>query len=254
MQELVQICSGKAHVLEIPSPRTMALPGICWGRLDQAFTPAFWKAQTWLEQLLRPQLNFRIGKSLEEEVVACLLGGHGIPAEVGLAAFRHLRDEGFIRLPPPSQPQIEQQLRRPIAVGDRSVRYRFAAQKSCYIAAALQALHESRPDTKTGSALRAWFLKLKGIGPKTASWIARNWLGCDDVAIIDIHVSRALALAGVIKLDSIRRSSYFDIEERFLNFSSVIGERPSVLDAVIWRQMRLAGAVVQRSLGFDRAA
>ncbi|MDZ3993341.1 hypothetical protein PspTeo4_24872 [Pseudomonas sp. Teo4] len=43
----------------------------------------------------------------------------------------------------------------------------------------------------SGRALRDWLLELPGIGYKTASWVARNWLDADDVAILDIHILRA---------------------------------------------------------------
>jgi N-glycosylase/DNA lyase len=248
MQRVTHVCTDATRVLEVPSPSANVMPGVRWGRVDQAFSPAFWKAQTWLEGLSGLRPNFRIGQTLEEETVACLLGGYGIPAEVGLSAFKRLRDEGLIRLPPPKQAVIQRQLLRPLVMRGRRVHYRFAAQKSRYIAGALEALRQSRPDATSGLRFRSWFLRVTGIGPKTASWITRNWLACDEVAIIDIHVLRAMALAGVVALDSSAQGSYFGLERCFLNFSSAIEERPSFLDAVIWRQMRLAGSLVRWGL------
>src|SRR3546814_10638571 len=45
---------------------------------------AFWGTQSWSEG---PSMQaFKLCPTLTEEVVTCLLGGHGAPAEVGLAA------------------------------------------------------------------------------------------------------------------------------------------------------------------------
>jgi endonuclease III len=43
-------------------------------------------------------------------------------------------------------------------------------------------------------------MSLPGIGPKTASWIARNWLDADDVAILDIHIMRVGQVIGLFPL------------------------------------------------------
>jgi endonuclease III len=45
--------------------------------------------------------------------------------------------------------------------------------------------------------MRQLLLSIEGIGPKTASWIVRNVMGSDDVAIIDIHILRACTGMGV---------------------------------------------------------
>jgi hypothetical protein len=79
-----------AVTLQLPDPNEEILPGVHWGRFDQLFTPAFWLCRAWYEQVY-PHDSFRIGDNLTEEIVACLLGGHGLPAEVGLAAFRRLK-------------------------------------------------------------------------------------------------------------------------------------------------------------------
>src|SRR5207244_4134576 len=131
---------------------------------------------------------YRFGRTLREEVAACLLGGHGIPAEVGVAAFYHLRDCGLLDEPIPTAPYISRVLRRPLIVNGRSVQYRFSDQKADYLHDALSLMEHERAPTSSPTELRAFLMRIRGVGPKTASWITRNWLTSDDVAIIDVHI------------------------------------------------------------------
>ena len=93
--------------------------------------------------------------------------------------------------------------------------------------------------------VRDWLLALPGIGYKTASWIARNWLDADDVAILDIHVLRAGALAGFFERELTVERDYLQLEDQFLKFSRAIGVRASELDAVIWLEMMSSSATVR---------
>ena len=126
--------------------------------------------------------HYRLGRSLREEVLACILGGYGIPAEVGLAAYGRLRAVPAEELY--SQATVEALLSKPLTVAGRSVRYRFAGQKARHVSAsmaALNAINEEAPDRDLRNALVA----LPGIGPKTASWVVRNWRSSDHVSILD---------------------------------------------------------------------
>ena len=96
----------------------------------------------------------------------------------------------------------------------------------------------------SGRALRDWLLELPGIGYKTASWIARNWLDADDVAILDIHILRAGALAGFFSSGLTVERHYLQLEAEFLALSKAIDVRPSRLDALMWYQMMSAPSVV----------
>ncbi|MDO8289232.1 MAG: hypothetical protein Q7T44_08450 [Parvibaculum sp.] len=182
---------------------------------------------------------------MAEEVAACLLGGHGIPATVGLAAFEKLRNLGAFHNPIiPSEKQIEAWLREPLQIGERKVRYRFAGQKARYLAAALPAVH-SAPEFSTGRKLRDWLLKLPGIGPKTASWAARNWMDADDVAILDIHIMRIGQAIGLFPRNLTIERHYFDLENQFLQLSQALDVRASELDAVIWYEMATSPAIAR---------
>lgn len=233
--------------LILPDPSDAVMPGLTWGRADELFTSAYWAAIASTEAPLETGAR-RLGEDLVEEVAACLLGGHGIPAELGLAAFYRLRDSGLLADPLPTETAISGVLREPLKVGSRSVRYRFVSQKSRYLASAIQRINGAVPPVDRGRSLRDWLLEIPGIGWKTASWIARNWLDADDVAILDIHVCRAGQLAGIFPPKARLPRDYPALESRFIDWSLALGLRPSVFDAVIWREMRSSPNLVSESL------
>jgi N-glycosylase/DNA lyase len=226
----------KIHI-ELPSASTALLPGVKWGAIDAFPSPAYWAYQVLSKRILGNTINYKLGNTLREEIGACLLGGHGIPAAIGLAAFDRLRELGAFGETPPNEATLFQWLSQPINMGDRQVRYRFARQKAKYLGAALQRISQEQAPSTTGRALRDWLLDIPGIGYKTASWIARNWLRADDVAILDIHILRAGLLAGFFPSTLKVERHYKELEELFLNFSEKLGVKASELDAVIWWEM-----------------
>lgn len=205
-----------------------------WGQPWQFDTPAYWVAQA---EMFRPVDNYRIGSNLVEEVAACILGGHGLPAIVGVRAFEKVRDAGLLTEGRTvTAEEFEQVLRVPLVMGDRLVRYRFPQQRAARVAAALEGLRASHPPVQ-GLPLRDWLLRLPGVGPKTASWIARNHTGTDDVAIIDIHVLRAGQRAGLFDHAWTAARNYWRCEALFLSWARFGGVRASVIDACIWSQL-----------------
>src|SRR5690606_32160438 len=82
--------------LELPPPKHLVMPNVAWGRHDCLFTPAYWAAQAWHHQTALGRAAGRIGNTLAEEIALCVLGGHGMPAEIGLAAFRRLQRAGML--------------------------------------------------------------------------------------------------------------------------------------------------------------
>ena len=224
------------------------IPDLRWGRPDTLFTPAYWAYQISLHPGLRRHGVHRIGENLKEEAAACLLGGHGIPAHVGLAAFDAVRESGLLDRSDVSADDIHTVLSRPLDVGGpRRVYYRFARQKSVYLAELLNGVATRRCETDART-LRDWLMGFKGVGPKTASWIVRNWLDSDEVAIIDVHVHRAGVLTGFFRPDQVVARDYMEMESQFLAFSTAIGARASALDALIWSQMRQANTLTIRLL------
>jgi N-glycosylase/DNA lyase len=211
-----------------------------WGQPHLLSTCAFWIDQT--RQRGRSS-SYRLGQDLSEEVVACLLGGFGVPAEVGLGAFKALREEGLIGAsPPPTPGQIEAVLCGPIAVLGRRhpSRYRYPRQRAERISTALRLLAEGDIPSSP-LALRDWLVQIPGVGPKTASWVVRNHTGADCVAIIDIHVQRAGLAAGFFD-DSWRLPRDYELFERsFLAIARLGGVSAAALDACIWGQLHSLG-------------
>src|ERR1700730_10324883 len=97
MQEMYSLINGAIKCLEIPDPDVFVLPEIRWGAFDELFTPAYWRGQAWQHQQLGTYECFRLGRTLEEELAACLLGGFGMKAELGLAAFSRLLERGLLQ-------------------------------------------------------------------------------------------------------------------------------------------------------------
>jgi thermostable 8-oxoguanine DNA glycosylase len=159
--------------------------------------------------------------------------------EVNFAVWEHLHDKGLFGPTPPDAAQIEAWLREPFKVGGRMIRYRFPQQRAERIAQALKELECADPDPTDGLALRARLMQLPGVGPKTASWIVRNWAGSDALAILDIHVLKAGQIMGLFPTRARLSRDYEQLENCFLTFSKALGVRESLLDALIWREVRI---------------
>jgi hypothetical protein len=144
-------------------------------------------------------------------------------------------------------------LSEPLQVNDRRIKYRFARQKASYLSSALARLASGSPPLDSGKSLRNWLLRSPGIGLKTASWIARNWLTANDVAILDIHVLRAGALGGFFDESLTVERNYLELESQFLRFSQAIGAWPSELDAVLWFEMTNSPLSVSELMGGRRS-
>lgn len=202
------------------------------GRL---FTKSYWKVQYYLDDSF--QENYRLGSNLIEEVVACLLGGYGIKAELGLLAFHRIKNLRLIRKGV-SLGDLEKAINAPFRWNGKVVHYRFSHQKSKYIHRFLQRHDIDEFEKLCGSNLRDKLITIEGIGPKTASWIARNCGSCEDVAIVDIHIYRAGRLAGFVNPNWDMQKDYYRIEESFLEFCHSINALPSKMDSIMWNQMK----------------
>lgn len=240
----VQIASVRANgafvSIELPPAEAEVVPGVAWGAVEAFPTPAYWAYQVRARRAQGHTIRYRLGTTLREELGACLLGGHGIPARVGVEAFHHLRRLGAFGPTVPTEESLRDWLSQPLNVNGRSTRYRFASQKARYLSTALRLLRENDLDGMTGLQLRNQLVKFPGIGFKTASWIARNWLDADDVAILDIHILRAGAIAKFFDSKLTVDRNYLQLEQQFLRFSQGLGVRASELDAVMWLEMMSA--------------
>jgi N-glycosylase/DNA lyase len=227
-----------------PMPEAFVLPGLKWGKPTVLFTPAYWMTQYWMAEDSFPEGCHRFGGSLEEEVVACLLGGHGISSEIGFAAFQRLRDSGLLADPNPRLEDLSNSLREPLDISGRKRTYRFWSQKARYILSALRSLRERPIPTEPARALRDQLIKLPGIGLKTGSWIVRNWSGSNDVAILDVHIVRAGRLMGLYSSAQRVDKEYFEMEHIFLKLTKAMKTGTANLDSLIWRQMRSSPRLV----------
>lgn len=235
-QTVLNLRDGVLERRILPDPDTEVIPGVPWGHFDEFFTPAFWATRAWIDRREEGHESYGLGQSLTEEVAACLLGGHGMPAEVGLAAFERLRDRRLLRADLDRQ-IIERHLAEPLRVRGRWVRYRYPTQKSRYLELALSRLSVEVPPVDD-IAFRDWLVTFEGIGLKTASWITRNHRHCDDVAILDVHIQRAGLIAGVFSSGQRVDRDYLNMETRLVAFSRSLAVRLSVLDSMIWAYMK----------------
>jgi thermostable 8-oxoguanine DNA glycosylase len=226
-----------------------------WGPYWVFGTASYWISQYRSRFGQQPIIGQAFGRDLLEETAACILGGYGIPAEVGLAAFRRVRDEGLLRegfvvCADRIRRCLEEPLRRGPTTEERSqdgvgrlVRYRFARQRADRIAASTRYFVEDGPaPTADPLELRRWLLGIPGVGLKTASWIVRNQTGSDAVAIVDIHLRRAGVAAGFFDPAWEVTRDYALFEKAFLGFARLGGVPASGLDALIWDEQRVMTA------------
>ncbi len=253
MRQSAPVLLGHTVVqIDLPNAESDVLPGLPWGAIEAFPTPAYWAYQVMARRVTSGPAKHRLGETLAQEVAACLLGGHGIPANVGLAAFQRLKSLGVLHSTP-SEADLFSLLSEPLQVNDRRIKYRFARQKASYLSSALARLASGSPPLDSGKSLRNWLLRSPGIGLKTASWIARNWLTANDVAILDIHVLRAGALGGFFDESLTVERNYLELESQFLRFSQADGAWPSELDAVLWFEMTNSPLSVSELMGGRRS-
>lgn len=231
----------------IPDELDEVMPGVFWGKANQPFTPAFWRFLCVTNGAIHETSRYHLGKTLEEEVIACLLGGHGITGEMGIAAFNHLNQHHVIQESYSAQ-KIENLLSEPIMVGSRSIHYRYPNQKAKYIAIALKFLRENEPTKNNNRELRNWLTSIPGIGLKTASWITRNWCDAEDVAILDIHIHRAGVIAGIYNASDDVSKNYLSMEEKFISLAQGIEIPANILDNQIWNEFRRAPLTAHQML------
>jgi thermostable 8-oxoguanine DNA glycosylase len=237
MQTMHVSAQSGFRTIAMPDPDCEALPGIPWGRFDHLLTAAYWKGQVDQASQLGLDRRLRLGSSLVEEAAACLLGGYGMKGELGVLAFNRLRERGMLENNP-NAGELEANLAEPFLVDGASIRYRFPRQKSRYLERLLEML-AGFDEPEDDVALRDGLTAVPGVGLKTASWVVRNHRASNSVAVLDVHIIRACEHLGVFPPRSNPQNSYRDLEARYLRFARAIDVPASLLDAVMWRHMRL---------------
>lgn len=227
-------------------PDDEVMPGVRFGREDELLTPAYWAMRCATVDPADIDFVNRHG-TLEEEIGFCLLGGFGVTLEVATAFFERLRRNGaFERGVVPPEADLFAMLDEPAVVSGRPHRYRFPTQRARRLHYAMTDLAQMKFDQADPIRFRDQIQSLEGVGPKTASWIARNWLDTDLIAILDIHVLRAGWLLHLFDKNCRLPRDYLDLESRFLCFAKNLHVRASVLDSVMWYDMRTFGSNLVR--------
>lgn len=243
MSRVVNLIIGHEAVQrDMPLATDEVLPGVPWGDPWVLFTPSYWLAHAWMSDLdAKADSNYRARDGVVGELGFCLLGGYGITAELATAAYERCQRLGlFDRYETRPEPWVVALSSR-FQVGSREVKYRYPNQKARFLADAMAFASENTLRSDSGRNLRDQLLQITGVGYKTASWVARNVLNCDDVAILDIHLIRAGQLCGIFTKAHRVERNYLDMEDRFLAFCRALHLRPAALDCLIWDEMRAAG-------------
>lgn len=242
---MYSVMNGAVIRLSLPPPETKVLGEVRWGAFDELLTPAYWKGQAWQHHELGTYERPQLGRSLRDELAACLLGGYGMPAELGIAAYGRLRKRGLLE-GIPARENVENALMQPFVFRDGSKRrYRFPQQKARYLVSALERMVHFDPP-QSDLDLRDSLVRLPGVGPKTASWVVRNHRNSDAVAIIDVHILRAGRHLGLFPPQWTPQNHYVRLEFSFLRFARALGVRASLLDSLIWDYMRCLGPIARR--------
>jgi thermostable 8-oxoguanine DNA glycosylase len=237
--------AGEIRKLTLPPVNQEVLPGIQWGAFDELMTPAYWRGQAWQHTESGTFQDFRLGRSLNEEVAACLLGGWGMPAELALAAYARVRERDLLRSGVTAL-ELEQALGEPFTFHGRPRKYRFVRQKSRYLSGCLQELSGFTPPSDD-VAFRDRLNELPGIGLKTASWIVRNMRPESEVAILDIHILRVGRHLGLFPDNWQPETHYRQLEASFIKFARAIGVSAATLDGLMWDHMRQLSSILRKA-------
>ena len=188
---------------------------------------------------------------IEDELLFCLLGGFGITFEHGRSAanaIKHLRpfsngrnDEELFGeiLSALEYPQFE-----PCRNDGSLRRYRFPRQKACNIVRARRwvrghdPLDEHLLKLANAKERRRFLIECPGIGLKTASWLLRNLGLGAELAIIDVHLIRALMGSKRIPEDVRLPRDYELAEEAFLVWCDELNAPSAAFDLFVWHWQR----------------
>jgi len=222
--------SGRSHGCELDW-------NLIWSEYGQAYT--------------KRVSDFSSGAdSIERELVFCLLGGYGISFALARSALaviikldvfnpnwepRDLEEELFLQL---SGRQFEPRRR------NGTLRtYRFPRRKARLLASAAGWINQHPPlqtelmGMSSEESRRQYLCTCPGVGLKTASWLLRNSGLARAIAVLDVHVVRALRAAGRIVGGKLPRD-YFLMERAFLAWCRELDASPAAFDLLLWDCLR----------------
>lgn len=188
--------------------------------------------------------------ALRRELMFCLLGGHGVTYELASSATTVLMTRRPFH---PSwtpeglrcavQLELETPQFAPLRSDGRPRRYRYPARKAGLIAAAVGWVNErgglraGLAARRTDSERREWLCACPGVALKTASWLLRNCGWAQELAILDVHLLRALTEVGLVEDGRLPRD-YLRIERAYLDWATRLGASPAALDLFLWDMQR----------------
>lgn len=188
--------------------------------------------------------------ALHRELLFCLLGGFGVTFELAASAsgvVHRLDPFGAHWSLSELALRIEEELQKaqfePRTASGTLRRYRFPARKAGLVARASSWVRSMAPVLERLEAIederrRRTFLQgCPGVGPKTGSWILRNLGLASTLAILDVHVVRALEASGRVVSPSLP-SDYQVVEDAFLGWCKELGASPAAFDLFLWEWQR----------------
>ena len=194
---------------------------------------------------------------LRHELVFCMLGGHGVTFELALSAADVVMAicpfESFW-----TEIELEKVLREELSAPqfdprrkDGSLRkYRYPNRKAQLLLQARAWVLDSGGLSEGLAAIncererRRWLCSCPGIGPKSASWLLRNTGYAEHLAILDVHILRAMKEAGRLSGSRLPQN-YDEVESQFLAWCEELDAPVSALDLFLWEWQRTAGAVAR---------
>lgn len=196
------------------------------------------------------RLRSQTAVNIERELLFCLLGGHGVSFELAWSATDALDPVGVFspawdpaRLESTIRATLDQPQFEPRRRDGSLRRFRYPARKARLIAQAACWLRSSPPLHESLVAIaderdrRSHLCGCPGIGLKTASWLLRNTGLADQLAVVDIHVLRALVDAGLVEDVKLPRD-YLAVEARFLAWCAELEAPPAAFDLLLWEWQR----------------
>lgn len=201
-------------------------------------------------RLALPQHEAPTRVQFERELLFCLLGGFGVTFELAASAT-----EKVASLEPFGASWTESDLAtricyelslqqfEPRSANGGFRRYRFPNRKARLIVSARRWLNGQGAVNQTLALVdceherRRLLCECPGIGHKTASWLLRNLGLASRLAILDVHVVRALRAAGRISNETLPRD-YVAVEAAFVEWCDQLGAPPAAFDLFVWEWQR----------------
>jgi N-glycosylase/DNA lyase len=188
--------------------------------------------------------------ALRHELVFCLLGGHGVTYELALSAT-----DVVMSLSPFeavwSGSELTAALARELSTPQFDPRckdgtfrrYRYPNRKAQLLGEARDwvlmtgGLEEGLRAIECEYERREWLCGCPGMGPKSASWLLRNTGYANRLAILDVHILRAMDQAGRLP-DMLLPRDYAPVESRFVEWCDELGAPVDGLDLFLWEWQR----------------